>query len=165
MSDTFVIIQKTQEDSFFQHINSIDEKIQFTKEASRGDGSMPFLDTLVTINEDGSLNTKVYRKPTHTDLYLQWDSHHSIAAKYSVINTLHYRAKAVCSSKQLLKEEEEHLQKVLIENKYTNVGLEQGEAQNQGHQSTRTMQTEEHQGQSNIRQQKDIHDASLCERT
>ena len=79
---------------------------------------MPFLDTLVTINEDGSLNTKVYRKPTHTDLYLQWDSHHSIAAKYSVINTLHYRAKAVCSSKQLLKEEEEHLQKVLIKNKY-----------------------------------------------
>ena len=118
VDDTFVIIQKTQEDSFFQHLNSIDEKIQFTKEASRGDGSMPFSDTLVTINEDGSLNTKVYRKPTHTDLYLQWDSHHSIAAKYSVINTIHHRAKAVCSNKQLLKEEEEHLQKVLTENKY-----------------------------------------------
>ena len=117
MDDTFVIIQKTQEDGFLQHINSIDEKIQFTKEASRGDGSMPFLDTLITINEDGSLNTKVYRKPTHTDLYLQLDSHHSIAAKYSVINTLHHRAKAVCSNKQLLKEEE-HLQKVLTENKY-----------------------------------------------
>ena len=116
MDDTFVIIQKTQEDSFFQHINNIDDKIQFTKEASRGDGSMPFLDTLVTINEDGSLNTKVYRKPTHTDLYLQWDSHHSIAAKYSVMNTLHHRAKAVCCTKQLLKEEEDHLQRVLTEN-------------------------------------------------
>ena len=79
---------------------------------------MPFLDTLVTINEDGSLNTKVYRKPTHNDLYLQWDSHHSIAAKYSVINTLHHRAKAVCSNNQLLKEEEDHLQKVLTDNKY-----------------------------------------------
>ena len=118
MDDTFVIIQKTQEDSFFQHINNIDDKIQFTKEASRGDGSMPFLDTLVTINEDGSLNTKVYRKPTHTDLYLQWDSHHSIAAIYSAINTLHHRAKAVCCTKQLLKEEEDHLQRVLTENKY-----------------------------------------------
>ena len=64
---TFVIIQKTKEDSFFNHINNIDDKIQFTKEASRSDGSMPFLDTLVTINGDGSLNTKVYRKPTHTD--------------------------------------------------------------------------------------------------
>ena len=85
---------------------------------SRSDGSMPFLDTIVTINDDGSLNTKVYRKPTHTDLYLQWDSHHAIAAKYSVINTLHHRAKAVCSNKLLLKEEEDHLQKVLTENKY-----------------------------------------------
>ena len=98
VDDTFVIIQKAKEDSFFNHINSIDNKIQFTKEASRSDGSMPFLDTLVTINGDGSLNTKVYRKPTHTDLYLQWDSHHSIAAKYSVINTLHHRAKAVSSN-------------------------------------------------------------------
>ena len=54
----------------------------------------------------------------HTDLYLQWDSHHSIAAKYSVINTLHHRAKAVSSNNQLLKEEEDHLQKVLTRNKY-----------------------------------------------
>ena len=61
------------------------------------DTRMPFLDTIVTINDDGNLNTKVYRKPTHTDLYLQWDSHHAIAAKYSMINTLHHRAKAVCS--------------------------------------------------------------------
>ena len=118
VDDTFVIIQKTQGDSFFEHINAIDHKIQFTKEASRSDGSMPFLDTIVTINDDGSLNTKVYRKPTHTDLCLQWDSHHTTAAKYSVINTLHHRAKAVCSNKQLLKEEEDHLQKVLTENKY-----------------------------------------------
>ena len=118
VDDTFVIIQKTKEDSFFNHINNIDDKIQFTKEASRSDGSMPFFDTLVTINVDGSLNTKVYRKPTHTDLYLQWDSHHSIAAKYSVINTLHHRAKAVCSNNQLLKEEEDHLQKVLTGHKY-----------------------------------------------
>ena len=118
VDDTFVIIKKTQEDSFFEHINAIDDKIQFTKETSRSDGSMPFLDTIVTINDDGSLNTKVYRKPTHTDLYLQWDSHHAIAAKYSMINTLHHRARAVCSNKQLLKEEEDHLQKVLTENKY-----------------------------------------------
>ena len=26
-------------------------------------------------------------KPTHTDQYLQWDSHHHISAKYSVTNT------------------------------------------------------------------------------
>ena len=116
---TLVVIKKTQKDSFINHINSIDEKIQFTKEDSKEDGSMPFLDTLVTPYTDGSLSTKVYRKPTHIDLYLQWDSHHTIAAKYSVVSTLHHRAKAVCSTQQLLEEEEEkHLQKVLTENKY-----------------------------------------------
>ena len=75
------------------------------------------MDTLVTPCSDGSLSTKAYRKPTHTDLYLQWDSHHTTAAKYSVVSTLHHRAKAVCSTQLLLKDEEEHLQKVLTENK------------------------------------------------
>ena len=70
MDDTFVFIKKAQKDSLISHINSIDEKIQFTMEDSRSDGSMPFLDTLVTPSSDGSLSTKVYRKPTHTDLYL-----------------------------------------------------------------------------------------------
>ena len=60
---------------------------------------------------------KVYRKPTHTDLYLQWDNHHTTATKNSTVNTLHHRAKAVCSNQQLLKDEE-HLQKVLTENRY-----------------------------------------------
>ena len=62
---------------------------------------------------DKSLITTVYRKPMHTDLYLQWDSHHNLAAIYSVINTLTNRAKAVCSNPQLLKEEEDHLRRAL----------------------------------------------------
>ena len=66
--DNFVIIKKTQKESFINHINSIDEKIQFTMEDSRGDGSTAFLDTLVTPCSDVSLSTKVYRKPAHTDL-------------------------------------------------------------------------------------------------
>ena len=38
----------------------------------KDDGSMPFLDILITPAEDGSLKTSVFRKQTHTDLYLQW---------------------------------------------------------------------------------------------
>ena len=60
----------------------------------------------------------MYRKPTHTDLYLQWDSHHNLACKYSVINTLRHRAKVVCSSSKLLEEKLKHLDEVLQQCKY-----------------------------------------------
>ena len=88
VDDTFVILKQSHREQFLEHINSVDASIQFTTEESKQDGSMPFPDTLVTPQEDGTLTTRVYRKPTHTDLYLQWDSHHSMACKYSVINTL-----------------------------------------------------------------------------
>ena len=74
---------------------------------------MPFLDILAMPNEDGSLSTTVYRKPTHTDLYLHWDSHHTLSSKYSVIGILHHRAKTICSNPQLLKQEEDHLHRAL----------------------------------------------------
>ena len=61
----------------------------------------PFLDILVTPQSDGTFTTKVYRKTTHTDLYLQWDSNHSLASKYSVIITLTHRAKTICSIAEL----------------------------------------------------------------
>ena len=53
---------------------------------------------------DGSRNRTVYRKPSQTDLHLQWDSHHTILAKYSVISTQHHRARAVCSRPSALAE-------------------------------------------------------------
>ena len=111
VDDTFVINKAAQKQSFLDHINSIDHHIQFTEEP-RPDGSMPFLDILITPCEDGSLGATVFRKPTHTDLYMQWDSHHAISSKYSVIGTLHHRANIICSSPKLL-QQEEHLQRVL----------------------------------------------------
>ena len=118
VDDTFVILKKDHKEEFLQHINSVDPFIQFTTEEQKEDGSMPFLDILVTPQEDGTLTSKVYRKPTHTDQYLQWDSHHNLACKYSVINTLTHRAKAACSNSQLLKEKLHHLEGALSKCKY-----------------------------------------------
>ena len=109
VDDTCVILNSGSKEEFFQHINSIDPRIKFTTEESKPDGSIPFLDCLVTPQTDGSINTAVYRKPTHTDMYLHWDSYHHLAAKYSVINTLRHRAKTVCTTKQILEKEEDHL--------------------------------------------------------
>ena len=78
---------------------------------------MPFVDILITPGKDGSLSTSVFRKPTHTDLYLQWDSHHTLTSKYSVIGTLQHRAQTICSIPQLL-QKEEHLKSALKKCKY-----------------------------------------------
>ena len=77
-------------------------------------GSISFLDLLITPETDGTLTTKVYRKPTHTDQYLQWDSNHNLASKYSVINTFTHRAKTLCSTPDSTKQELEHLEKALM---------------------------------------------------
>ena len=118
VDDTFTIIKKEDRSSFLQHLNSIHQNIKFTCEEVRDDGSMPFLDILVTPKEDGSLSTSVFRKPTHTDLYLQWASQHTISSKYSVAGTLYHRAKTVCSDQQLQKKEEDHLCQALQKCKY-----------------------------------------------
>ena len=118
MDDTFVIQEEKYKDEFFQHINTLEDNIKFTAETTKADGSIPFLDTLVTPRGDGSLETKVYRKPTHTNQYLQWDSHHAINNKYSIISTLLHRARNICSNKELLEEEQANIQKVLPACKY-----------------------------------------------
>ena len=118
VDDTFVIQKTTHKEEFFQHLNSIEEKIQFTAENTKADGSLPFLDTLVTVKEDGSFSTSIYRKPTHTNQYLQWDSHHSIANKFSVINSLIHRANNICSNQEQKKEELTQIEKALTTCKY-----------------------------------------------
>ena len=60
----------------------------------------------------------VYHKPTHTDQCSQWDSHHNLSAKYSVIGTLTHRAKSVCPALELLDEELQHLKRALVRCRY-----------------------------------------------
>ena len=106
------------------HINSQDPHIQFTVEATQ-QGSLPFLDTLVTIEPDSTFSTTVYRKPTHTDQYLHWDSSHHITAKQSVYNTLAHRAKVVSSSQGTLDKELQHIKTALQACQFPNWALNQ----------------------------------------
>ena len=118
VDDTFVIHKEVNTQGFLQHINSVDPAIRFTVEDNKEDGSIPFLDTIVKPEADGSLSITAYRKPTHTDQYLQWDSHHHLSAKFSVIQTLSHRASTMCSNPELLQKEKEHLRKALTRCNY-----------------------------------------------
>ena len=76
-------------DEILQHINSISPIVQFTVEIEK-DRSLPFLNVQITRNANNTLRTTIYQKPTHTNRYLQSDSHHprhhKLAAAKSVFN-------------------------------------------------------------------------------
>ena len=73
--------------------------------------TIPFLDVLLVIQEDGSLRHKVYRKPTHTDRYLHYNSFHHPSIKNSVCKKLINRAKTICEVDNI-ERELEHLRSV-----------------------------------------------------
>ena len=80
VDDTWTAIHPDQIDEFHQHLNSIEPSIQFTREVE-GNNQLSFLDVLLKKDEDGHISTSVYRKPTHTDQYLQYSSHHPLSHK------------------------------------------------------------------------------------
>ena len=68
---------------YLEHINSQRSSIKFTMEREN-DISLPFLDTPLIRKEDGKLDMTVYRKPTHTNMYLQYSSHHPLHVRRGV---------------------------------------------------------------------------------
>ena len=113
VDDTSVIQKAEHNQQLHHHINTQHPHIQFTVEIPNQDGSFPFLDTQVSPGPNDTLITTVYRKPTHTDQYLFWDSNHFITAKHSIFKTLAHRAKIVSTNQQSLHKELEHIRKVL----------------------------------------------------
>ena len=68
--------------------------------------------------QGGGIAVSVYRKPTHRDRYLDFNSSHPISAKRAVVRALMDRAENVCSDPDILAKEMEHLNRVLHYNNY-----------------------------------------------
>ena len=69
-------------------------------------------------NKAMQISTSVFRKPTHTDKYLDFCSHHPMAHKVSVIRTLYKRARTLSSSPLQRMKEEKHIAQTLKRNLY-----------------------------------------------
>ena len=54
---------------------------------TENDTKLAFLDTSVSKEPNGRLTTSVYRKPTLTDQYLAYDSHHPQSVKRFIVYT------------------------------------------------------------------------------
>ncbi|KAK5645676.1 hypothetical protein RI129_004140 [Pyrocoelia pectoralis] len=77
VDDTFVIWNHGAEslNNFLDHLNNIHPNIKFRMEVENNN-TIPFLDTLLTKLPNRKFLHSVYRKPTHTNKYLNALSHH-----------------------------------------------------------------------------------------
>ena len=68
---------------------------------------------------DSTIKYSVFRKLTHTNCYLDWNSNHPISAKQkAVIQALTYRVKIVSSTPEILAKQMGYLYKVQLKNNY-----------------------------------------------
>ncbi|XP_077983291.1 uncharacterized protein LOC144438135 [Glandiceps talaboti] len=112
VDDIHTKLKKEFAQEFTDHLNSLDPDIKFTTEGEV-DKSLAFLDTLTVMQPDGNLDIRIYRKPTHTDQYLNFSSNHPLEHKLGVIQTLFHRAKTVITDPHVVDEEKHHIVQAL----------------------------------------------------
>jgi len=93
------------------------EKIKFTMEEEEGK-SIPFLDTSIHVKEDRTITTTVYRKKTHTNQYLNFNSNHHIRQKLRIISTLERRMETIVQEEDSKEEEKELIHNAFLANDY-----------------------------------------------
>ena len=96
VDDTFILWPHQGDvQILLDHVNSIRPSIQFNMEEEQ-DNKLPFLDILVTRTEQG-FRSFVYRNPTFTGQYLNFNSHHPYMVKKGIVRCLQHRAKTISS--------------------------------------------------------------------
>jgi len=120
VDDSFLILKRSSLESFFDYINNFNKElksIKFTKEEENPEGVLPFLDLHIK-RVNNTLQTRVYRKATHSNRYLNFESYHSLENKKSVIRTLINRAFTHVSNEDILKIELNNTMNILENNNY-----------------------------------------------
>ena len=116
VDDSHACLRKDQVDQFHKHFNSINPDIQFTLELENtNEQGLPFVDT-VTRRRGRAIHVDVYRKPRHTDRYIDFFSCHPLCHKRSVVNTLLKRANNILSTNKGRREETQRVKAVLRDN-------------------------------------------------
>ena len=85
---------------------------------TENDYKLAFFNTTVSREPDSSLTTSVYRKPTLTDQYLAYDSHHPQSVKRGIVKCLYERAKHLVTKPSVISKEKKHLSSILVSNGY-----------------------------------------------
>ena len=112
VDDVISVLKRAHYDELMSHLNTQHKAIQWTGERETN-SHLPALDVDTVRKSNGSLTFKVYRKPTHTDQYLSFDSNQPLQHKLGVIRTLYHRADTIVTDPEDRKAEKEHIKKAL----------------------------------------------------
>jgi len=116
VDDVFSIIKSRKLKNILDSLNGFHPAIQFTYEEEEN-SQLSFLDTMTYTKNDNSIGHFVFRKPTCTNKYLNFDSFHPNAHKISVIDSLVSRGLRL-SDELHIEEELQFVTSVLIKNGY-----------------------------------------------
>ena len=115
VDDIFVLLPDvTRLEEFRSYMSEKHPNINFTSE-EESHNSLPFLDVHVRRNNNKYI-TSVYRKPTFSGVYTNYDSFIPASYKSSLLSTLLYRAFSICSSWDRIHTEFETIRSVMLRN-------------------------------------------------
>jgi len=118
VDDIFFVWKGSKEELelFVWLLNGVEYRVQFTLEVEK-EGFLPVLHVGL-MKAGGKLVTRIYRKPTHTQQYINWNSNHPKNMLLGVLKGLIHRAHVICDLKEDLLEELDLLKDVFIGNGY-----------------------------------------------
>jgi len=116
--DDILVITKNSDDAsnLAERFNSVHPNLKVTWE-SETSNKLPFLDVLIERMPNGNAQTSVFHKATWKGQYTHFLSFTPMQHKRTVVKTLVYRAKGMCSP-NCLEAELKLIEKVLINNGY-----------------------------------------------
>ena len=114
--DIFIVVPNTHIDHILEIFNTNPLNIEFALEKELN-GAINFLDATITRKQNKKLSFNWYRKPTWSGRYLNFNSHHPLRYKKSVINNLVDRA-VLLSDKEFQKNNLRLIINTLEENDY-----------------------------------------------
>ena len=119
VDDTFLEFNDRDDaELFLDFMNSLHKNIKFPVEIEENN-CLPFLDVLITRNDEGNISTSMYRKKTFSGLYMKEDSFVPTSFKHNLIYGLLNRAFKISSSGDIFKQEIKVIKNILISNGFS----------------------------------------------
>ena len=107
-------------------MNSVDRDIKFTSEINWEENKVVFLDLIISIDDEGFLQTDLFTKPNAKNTLLLPSSSHNPSVVRSSVYSLGLRITRICSSQETAEKRYKELAERLRERQYSEAVIEAG---------------------------------------